>query len=343
MSEYRERLYNLERQYVEGILKEGVLSEAIHQDISNVLMETCNDFENKATRIVYYFFDLFHDVNFRSDFLREPANDVDPKNLSNQINKEEITQAKNYVERLLDVDLSSVSIIKLNEQIKEHAEGFCVPCGKEQHYIFYQDDKNGVISTDLIIHELGHAAEFTISRSEISDNVFNRHPCISEAIAYYCQFRYLLDFGTREQRMGSFGAFFDAYLKIIICLVCIKHKTPLSDIDIQLVVNSNECLPIINSYNQNSLYTKKFIADRVAEIKKTHPNLIFLVYHDIAPKFGAALAILLLNKPQHFIRKIIDNNIFEKDLKSLVEDIISGCHSSITDLETNFKQYFGSR
>lgn len=343
MSKYRERLYSLERQYVEGILKEGMLSETIHRDISNVLMETCDDFAEKAVEIVYYFFDLIHDVNFSSDFLREPVNDIDLNNLSNKIYTKEIIQAKNYVERLLDVDLSGVSIIKLNRQIKAHAEGFCLPCGKDEHYIFYQDDEYGVISTDLIIHELGHAAEFTISRNESSDNIFNRHSCISEAIAYYCQFRYLLDFGSREQRMGSFGAFLDAYLKIIICRVCIKHDTPLSDIDVQLVVNSDECYSIIDSYNQNSLYTKKFIADRVGTIKNIHPNLMSLVYHDIEPKFGAALAILLLNKPQSFIRQIIENNTFDKKLKSFVEGIISECHSSITDLETHFKQYFGSR
>jgi hypothetical protein len=37
------------------------------------------------------------------------------------------------------------------------------------------------------------------------ENVLNQHP-VSEAIAHYCQYKYLLEFGTKAQRIGVIGS-----------------------------------------------------------------------------------------------------------------------------------------
>lgn len=336
MSEYSKELYKLERQYIDYILTENQESDAIQQELSQVMLKQCDDSQSKAMETVELLQDLINPIDFSSNFLSDLANNT--YDLSNDVTEIEIAQARDYVEKLLDVDLSQVKVLRLHQNVRNNSEGFCIACGNNDHHIFYQNDASGVISTDLIVHELGHAADFSISRNECNDSLVNKHISLSEAVAYYCQFSYLLEHGNKEQRVGSFGAFFFTYLAIVTCRICIKSGVPLSDIDENDVANDDECITILNSYNFDS---KQFIVDKVREIKQMFSNIESLIYHEVAPRFGLILGVFLLNKPQEFINKIIKSNSIDQSLESFVAEIIPNYHDSINDLENKFEQYFG--
>lgn len=336
MSEYSKELYKLERQYINKILTDGKESKALQQEMSQVMFKLCTDFQDKAMESIRLLLNLINPIDFSSSFLSALANST--HDLSNDVTEIEIAQAKDYVENLLDVDLTQVKVIRLYESVRNNSEGFCIACGENEHHIFYQNDISGIISTDLIVHELGHAAEFTISRNENSDRLLNKYSSLSEAIAYYCQFSYLAEHGTKEQRVGSFGAFFYTYLAIVTCRICMKNRTPLCDIDENLVVNDDECLAILNSYNFDA---KEFVVSKIRDIKLRFPDISSLIYHEVAPRFGLVLGLFLLNKSQDFIKGIIKNNSLDQTLESLISEIIPDYHNSITELEDKFEQYFG--
>ena len=336
MSELRAKLYNLERQYINTIITDGVESDAIKTDISAILMQACPTVIKNATDTNHYYMRYIHKINLSSEFLRKCLNGINVAELHNIVTENEVSEAVSYVEQLLDIDLSHISVLKLDKQVRANAEGFCVTCNNDEHFIFYQPDENGVISTDLIVHELGHAAEFSISRSQNNDALLIPHSAISEAIAYYCQFKYLLEYGTRMQRAGSIGAFLYSYLAIVICRTCIKHETSLSDIDVHIIINSDECRQIIDSYNYDAT---KFVEDKINDLKGLHPDLMSLTRNSISHGLGIVLAIFLLDKPLDFVKEIIKRNAIQNDIDVFFKDIIPEHDLSIENLEVHFENY----
>ena len=340
MSELRDKLYNLERQYINKIITDGVESNAIKKDISAILMQACPTFQKNATDTNNYYMRYIHEINLSSRFLRKYLSEINVADLHNIVTENEISEAVSYVEQLLDVDLSHISVRKLDKQVRANAEGFCTTCNNDEHFVFYQPDENGVISTDLIVHELGHAAESSISRSQNDDALLIPHAAISEAIAYYCQFKYLLEHGTRMQRAGSIGAFLFTYLAIVICRTCIKNETSLSNIDVHEIINSDECRQIIDSYNYDAT---EFIENKINTLKGIHLDLMSLTHNEISPRLGIVLAIFLLEKPLDFVKEIIKKNTIQNDIDVFFKDIIPEHDLSIKNLEIHFENYFGPR
>lgn len=336
MSELRAKLYNLERQYINKIITDGMESDAIVMDMSSILMQACPTAQKNAIDTNLYYMNYIHKINLSSDFLRKHLNEINVENLSNVVTENEISEAVSYVEQLLNVDLSNISVRKLDKQVRANSEGFCIACNNDEHFVFYQHDDNGVISTDLIVHELGHAAEFSISRCQNDDASLVPHAAISEAIAYYCQFKYLLEYGTRMQRAGSIGAFLYSYLAIVICRTCIKHETSLSDIDVHIIINSDECRQIIDSYNCDAT---KFVEDKINDLKGLHPDLMSLTRNSISHGLGIVLAIFLLDKPLDFVKEIIKRNAIQNDIDVFFKDIIPEHDLSIENLEVHFENY----
>ncbi len=110
-----------------------------------------------------------------------------------------------YVEELLNVDLSKVKIARVKDDCT-HAEGSALPCGPTDHMILLPPIGADFVSPDLLIHERGHAAEFTLRRASNDIEMLRSHRLFSEAVAHYCQYKYLLEFGTKAQRIGVMGS-----------------------------------------------------------------------------------------------------------------------------------------
>jgi hypothetical protein len=88
---------------------------------------------------------------------------------------------KSYVEKLLDVDLSKVKISRTKNDCK-HAEGSALPCGATDHMVLLPPIGADFVSPDLLIHELGHTAEFTLRRASDEIEMVRSHKLFSRAL-----------------------------------------------------------------------------------------------------------------------------------------------------------------
>ena len=104
------------------------------------------------------------------EFLKRLSS-TDPSSLGNPISEREFNVARDFVENCLKVNLNKVEWLHIENQIRKSSEGFCISNRDDEHFIFTQDDPFGVTSTDLFVHELGHAADFSISRACNDDSL----------------------------------------------------------------------------------------------------------------------------------------------------------------------------
>lgn len=127
-----------------------------------------------------------------------------PESLSD----EDYDFSRSFVENLTDQDLSRVSFVHAPRV--DQAEAMAMACGRNDHVIVLP--AGGYKAPDLLIHELGHAAEFTVRRATADPKMLRTHLILSETIAYYCQFSYLRKHGTADQRQYALAAFLPGYL-----------------------------------------------------------------------------------------------------------------------------------
>lgn len=336
MTQNRQKLYNLENQYINNI-NQGICNDEIILKMNKVLLKISPDFQTKTFQSINDLLKIVSNISFSSSFLSEIVF-IDQNELCNEITEEEIMIARQYVEQLLNVDLSSINIEYSKKPLLDNTEGQCIACEKDKHQVFYQNDEYGVISTDLIVHELGHAADFTISRSINDDKLLNRHISISESIAYYCQYKYLLENGTKEQRKGLFGAFIFTYLSIVICKYCLKNNIKLHNINQQNIILDESIQEIIKSYK--GTVNDEFIKDKINMLQNTHANIISLLNNEVLPRFGMILALFLLNKDKKFIIELIQKNSIDHSFESFVSKIIPNEEDSIINIESEFEKFF---
>ncbi len=133
------------------------------------------------------------------------------------ITDDDFAELKAFVGKLLDVNLSRTTLKRvpakfLAEWTTSHelAEATAISCGIDEHLILLPE--SSFQSYDLVVHELGHAAEFTLRRQLNTDWGLVNRPIISEATAHYAQFSHLLACGTPMRRQGALGAFLHPYL-----------------------------------------------------------------------------------------------------------------------------------
>lgn len=336
MTQNRKELYDLENQYINSFHKD-IEKQEIELRMKKVLLKITPDFENKTFESINDLLKIIPKINFSSSFLSEIVL-ISQNELSNDVTAKEILIAKQYVEKLLNVNLSSVDVEYLENCLMHNTEGKCIACDKDQHKIFYQDDKNGVISTDLIVHEFGHAADFTISRSIDDDKLLNKHISISESIAYYCQYRFLIEFGTKIQRQGLFGAFVLTYLSIIICTYCLSNNIELHNLNEDDILANKSIQNMIESYQ--GTVSNTFIIDKVRMIKSIHENTLLLLNNEVLPRFGMILALFLLDKDAIFINELIKRNSIYIPLERFISEIIPNQQDDILNLESKFSSFF---
>ncbi|WP_462177221.1 hypothetical protein [Pseudoalteromonas gelatinilytica] len=334
-SEKREILYNLEKEYVEQLIKGGDTSSVLGE-LNTITSKICVDFQEKAVNSIHVLIKLSSEIYFDSSFLKS-ATLIETSSLTDFVTEQDFLQAKEFVSDLLRVDLENVGFLFLPKQVENNTEGFCVSCCDEKHHVFIQNDQFGVVSKDLLVHELGHAADFTISRSIDNDNLLVKHSSISEAVAYYCQYKYLLEFSEKHRRIGAFGAFLLTYLSICILRYCLANDSPLNEIIPEIAVNDEHFLNIVNSYGHEG---RDFVVGKIHMLKEQHKELGSLVYNEISPRFGMVLALKLLDKTVEEIVEIIQINSIDNDLAQIVEKILSPTNNGFGSVQNHFEDFF---
>ncbi len=337
MTQNRKELYNLEDLYINCFHKDNE-KHGIILKMNEVLQKVTPNYAKKTLKSINDLLKIIPKIHFNSNFLSEIVI-ISQDELSNKVTEKEILFARQYVEKLLNVDLSLVNVEYANN-LMDNTEGQCIACKKDKHQIFYQKDKHGVISTDLIVHEFGHAADFTISRAIDDDNLLNRHISISESIAYYCQYKFLIEFGTKKQRQGLFGAFILTYLSIIICKYCLTNNIKLHNLNNDDIILDESIQEIIESYQ--GTVSNIFITDRINMIKGMYKDILLLLNNEIQPRFGMIFALFLLDKDQNFINELIKKNSINHSLENFIFEIIPNQQDDILNLESKFSSYFDS-
>lgn len=229
----------------------------------------------------------FNDVfqTYISKELIEAVSRSDARKLTIEFD-DTVDSYRSYVENLLDVDLSRVEIVR-TEGDYENAEGRAVPCGATDHIVLLPPKGKGFVSPDLLIHELGHTGEYTLRRASHDPEMIRSHRLFSEAIAHYCQYKYLIEYGTENQRLGAVGSVTKEYLLLNAIAAYFSLPNIQSALQIERILNHERLADFVSVYGQS----------RIAELLSIYPNqsLSELYHLSIEPRMGAILALRLID------------------------------------------------
>lgn len=203
---------------------------------------------------------------------------------------QEIDQVKDfcraYVEGLLDVDLSKVDIVRVGGNFK-HAEGKALPCGAVDHIVLLPPKGEDYMSPDLLVHELGHTAEFTLRRAGEDIEMLRSHRLFSEAIAHFCQYRYMLEFGTRTHRLHALASVTKDHMLLRALYAHYNLPDPPNTFEVNRIIDHK----YLDGYR--TAYTRDKIEWLLADYEgRPFVELYFLVAE---PRMGAVLALHLID------------------------------------------------
>lgn len=265
---------------------------------ANIVVTSANTEITRNVLNTYFSEDLFHLLTcgkYNIDGIKE-------------IDKEFIENNKKYVEGELDVSLSNVEILFLNGDFKT-AEAWCMSCKADEHYVVLPTDlENNFLSDDLLIHELGHTAEFCIRRSNIREDRLINHRILSEAIAHYSQFKYLSNQNIGD-RVSAVGSILQIAPLLEIVKYCLNNR--IKEWSIDEVIKSTNFDIFRNIYSYESIFNM---------IKPYTGSDINYLYHSvIEPRLGAILALSLLdNKDAIKSLCLADTG---KSVKNILDDL----------------------
>lgn len=203
---------------------------------------------------------------------------------------QEVDQAEDfyraYVERLLDVDLSKVEILRAAGNFK-HAEGRAVTCGRTDHLVILPPNGEEYVSPDLLIHELGHTAEYTLRRASNDIEMLRSHQLFSEAIAHYCQYKYMLEFGTHVERLHALASVTKNHMLLRALRAHHEMRDQPADFQVSRIID-HEYLDVYRA-----AYTK----DRIEWLLEDYEGRSFieLYFLEAEPRMGAVLALRLIH------------------------------------------------
>ena len=105
-----------------------------------------------------------------------------------------IEEAREFVQDLLDVDLSRVQVEVLpnSQWDDDHAEATHIKSGIDEHVIFIPEICP-CSPSELLVHEFGHAGHFTAQRQTPEYPFFWANPMTAELPAHFCQYNFLLE------------------------------------------------------------------------------------------------------------------------------------------------------
>ncbi|MEZ8051405.1 MULTISPECIES: hypothetical protein [Vibrio] len=343
-SVFRSQLYNIEKQIVNDCKKRGHPSNEIKEKQIRLKEENFPDAGEKFEKSIHQMILIMQKIRISTDVLKW-SDTIDSGSLSNPINNDTFQEAKLYVERLLDVDLSKVELVfadSIQYVDAGEVEGTAYANNDADHIVLLPKHSTQIKSTDLLIHELGHTADFTIARKTENDDLLFPHITFSETIAYYCQIRFLLEQGTREQRIGLFGAFYLTYLGCCVTRHCIETQTPLNKLKPNKALKSGFYDEILAAYPNSGINAaKSVVIKNITAFQQNYKDLGPLVNLDFARRFGFILALFLLDKPINFVKELIHKNSLEHDFVEIVQSIVPN-FQDYANLDQRLLDFFDS-
>lgn len=262
---------------------------------------------------------------------------TDAAELEDRVSDADFEGIKAFVGELFDVDLGKTTLVRVSNRFLRHwntsaeeAEAKAVSCDVDRHLVLLPD---GFQSFDLVAHELGHAAEFTLRRQVGTDWGLVNRGIVSETTAYYAQFHHLLAHGSPNRRAGALGAFLFPFLAAQFIFVQMERPR-----------YQGEMLehPRFAPFRDARCYTRAQLEELLGLFSGRSVSDIYGVPVEI--RFSIPLALKLLRRPRDMKRLSvagIDRPLIEilqsididpedvldfTDLDSLFEGFISGSH-----------------
>lgn len=198
----------------------------------------------------------------------------------------DIQNYKGFVENVMDVDLSEVEIIRVSGRF-DLAEGKAIPCAEREHIVLLPPIGDDFVSPDLLIHELGHTAEFTLRRQIPDDDCITNFGILSETVAHFCQFRYLRESGSPVERLSAIASVLPGY--VLLKAVQTTETNPnLRDVLIpEMIIGRPEVRDV-----QRAMGVNHFSSFLEAYRNKPIP----LIYHKlVVERMGAIIALHFLD------------------------------------------------
>ncbi|MGV2896670.1 hypothetical protein ACNPPY_12820 [Achromobacter sp. AGC78] len=277
-----------------------------------------------------HFHSAVSNAQLGSEMIRK-LSDVDYKGIQSAIGDEDFGHVKDFVSELYDVELANTELARVSEQFYRQyqadpgAEASAYPCGLDGHLIVVPT--TGFQSLDLLAHELGHTAEFSLRRRLDQDWALANRPVVSETIAYYSQFHYLRTSGSKEQRAGALNAFMPAYFSAQFLFAMLARKRP-----------PHELI-------QDQRFTCFFDSDRttrqeiIHHLEPLYAQTLPEIYMNVDKLFSIPIALKLLDRPEEMKRLALLN--YDQPLFNLLDTV--GIDPSelldFRDLDSLFDQF----
>jgi hypothetical protein len=223
--------------------------------------------------------------------------------------EDKIDFCKNYIETLLDVDLSEIRVLRVNG-LNNLAEGRALSCAENEHAVLLPPKGKGFVCVDLLIHELGHTAEFMLRRPIQDNDYFTNFGILSEAIAHFVQFRYLREHGNDDQKLSAIQSVVPGYVAMRVVEAALADPRGGNIIIPENVFDRPEVSEVRHAMGDgNFVHFLQFY--RNLPIRKVYD-------HKVVERMGAIIALHLLDEPDT-IRKFCQI----KALESLEETLAS--------------------
>ena len=205
-----------------------------------------------------------------------------------------IDYCKSFVGNLMGADLADVRIFRVNI-LSDLAEGRAISCAEKEHAVLLPPKGKGFVSVDLLLHELGHTAEFTLRRQILDNDCFTNFGILSEAIAHFCQFRYLRESGTGIEKLSAIASVLPGYVAMKVVEAAQADLRSGGNIVPELVFDRPEVSEVKSAMGPGNFwgflqYYRNLPAKKVYD-------------HKVVERMGAILALHMLDEPET-IRKI---------------------------------------
>jgi hypothetical protein len=226
------------------------------------------------------------------------------------LTKEKIPACVAYVENLLETDLNPVEIVFTTGDFN-HAEGRAQPCADTEHYVILPSPEHDFTSEDLLVHELGHAAEYMRRRPTEEYGFYSPHKLFTEAIAHFIQFHYLTDHGTKEQRLAVFGSVLRDYMIMKALEATYELTENTAPLDARQAITHEVMADLVSVYGKA----------RTLEILLPFNGQPFwaLYYNLVEPRMGFVLALKLFNNKEAILKLTTEKQ--ERPLKETLDSL----------------------
>ncbi|MFJ5398583.1 hypothetical protein [Pectobacterium sp. CHL-2024] len=337
----REKLYEAQLNQATA-LRNGSHTQQLDNEIYLAELAIVPDRNEKLIEEISVVAEMVKPLKLSADFITLITSAL-AYNLGNTLTDAEFETSRRMVEGLFKVDLRDVKWFPLEIKSRDYVEGTCHPVGDSAHFIYTQHDKHGVLSTDLLVHEMGHAADYTLSRLVNDDTLLVRHISLAETLAFYCQYKYLSEYGSQILRRGSIGAFIYTYLCIATMRYCLKNSISLQEMDVDIALDDVEFESLIKSYESRDLDGRDFLSRTLKDRVKSYENIQLMIHFEISPRLGIVLSILLLKKSPDVLKYISIENRINTDLQNIVHKHLPDYYDVISDFETMAINYINGK